>query len=281
MNFIFVLSALGALAASGLAVKLKEIEISTFQDSVRASTVLGRIVNGQPATENQIPHQCAILSPVGNGFSVCGGSIISAGWVLTAAHCTVGYSQHNLRFGSIALTSGGQVQTAFGAISHPQYNSVNMNYDISVIEIPSPLTFTVAIQSIRLPTNSQINSTFVDASAVVSGWGSTFHGGDVSQTLNWANMRVISNSVCMNTFGGAVVVEHVVCATGASGPTQGHCGGDSGGPLSIVEAGIPTLIGVVSFGASSGCHLPYPSGYMRTANFIHWINEKTSIPVRP
>ncbi len=94
-------------------------------------------------------------------------------------------------------------------------------------------------------------------------------------------MRVISNTVCMNTFGGQVVVPHVLCATGMHSANQGHCGGDSGGPLTIVEAGVSTQIGIVSFGAASGCDLPYPSGYMRTANFIHWIHEKTGIPIRP
>lgn len=63
--------------------QLREVEIANFQDSLKASAILGRIVNGQPATENQFPHQCAVLSPVGSGFSVCGGSIISTLWVLT------------------------------------------------------------------------------------------------------------------------------------------------------------------------------------------------------
>lgn len=62
--------------------QLREVEISRFQDSQRASA-LGRIVSGQPAIENQFPYQCSVLSPVGVGFSVCGGSIISSGWVLT------------------------------------------------------------------------------------------------------------------------------------------------------------------------------------------------------
>lgn len=89
-----------------------------------------------------------------------------------------------------------------------------MNNDISVIRIPSPLTFTPAIQSIRLPTNGQVDATFVDATAVVSGWGSIYEGSGASQSLKWVNMRVISNTVCMNTFGGAVVVSHAMCATG-------------------------------------------------------------------
>lgn len=106
-----------------------------------------------------------------------------------------------------------------------------MNYDISVIPIPTPLVFSPAIRSIRLPTNRQASSTFLDVTAVVSGWGSTRHGGGASQTLNWAGMRVISNSECGDYYGNDVVSGHVVCATGSGGPTQGHCSGDSGSPV--------------------------------------------------
>lgn len=199
----------------------------------------------------------------------------------SAAHCVEGYSQFNLRFGSLTSTIGGQVQISFEAIRHPEYNDKTLNNDIGIISIPTPLTFSPSIQSIRLPTNSQIGSTFRDVSAVVSGWGSTSHGSGASQILNWAGMRVIPNGECSDVFGAEVVVDHVVCATGSGGPTQGHCPGDSGSPLSILEGGVRTQIGVVSFGAASGCDLAYPSGYMRTANFIHWINEHTGIPVRP
>lgn len=276
-----------------------KVPITTFRNSAKASA--SRIANGLPATENQIPHQCAILSPVGGAFAICGGSIISNEWVLTgkrsnqtenpffsrpfvshsAAHCTVGYTQHNLRFGAITATIGGQVQTAFGSISHPEYDPETLNNDISVIQIPTPLTFSPAIQSIRLPTNGQLGSTFVGNTAVVSGWGATSQGSGASQVLNWANMRVISNTECRDYFEDEVVADTVLCATGSGGPTQGHCSGDSGGPLSIAEGGVRTLIGVVSFSAAAGCDLPFPSGYTRTANYIHWIYEQTGIPVRP
>ncbi|XP_037039761.1 brachyurin-like [Bradysia coprophila] len=288
MNVKFVLI-LCTLFVCGLTARLPKVRISTFRESTKTSAsrnsatraIVGRIANGQPANQNQIPHQCVVLSPVGRAFSLCGGSIISAEWVLTAAHCAVGYYQYNLRFGSITSTIGGQVQTSFESISHPDYNSKNLNNDIAIISIPTPLTFSPSIQSIRLPTNSQIGSTFRDVSAVVSGWGTTSHGSSTSQTLNWAGMRVISNGECSDVFGADVVVDHVVCATGSGGPTQGHCPGDSGSPLTILEGGVRTQIGVVSFGAAAGCDLLYPSGYMRTANFIHWINEQTGIAVRP
>jgi len=276
MKFLIVLC---AVVACGLSASVPKVQFATFQDSVKAG--LGRIVNGQPAQANQIPHQCSVLSPVGGGFSVCGGSIISAGWVLTAAHCTLGHAQHNLRFGTLTLTTGGLVQTATGTINHPSYNPVNLNNDVSIIPIPTPLSFSPAIQAVRLPTAGQVGSTFLDAQAVVSGWGATGPDTGVSLTLNWVHKRIISNAECAAVFGTAVVVGHVVCGTGFGNPNQSHCGGDSGGPLTILEAGVVTQIGVVSFGAAAGCHLGFPAGYMRTANFVQWINSHTNIPIRP
>jgi secreted trypsin-like serine protease len=278
MKFLIVLCALVACSLGGRV----KVGISTFQSSVKTSAALGRIVNGHPAQPNQIPHQCSILSPVGGGsFSVCGGSLISPDWVLTAAHCAIGLAQQNVRCGTLQLTTGGTIQNSFGTIVHPQYNPTTLNNDVAVIPLPTSLVTGPSMQPIRLPTAGQAGSSFLDARARVSGWGATTSGGGVSNTLNYVDKRVISNTECAAIFGTAVVVSHVVCGLGYDAPNQSHCGGDSGGPLTIEEGGIPTQIGVVSFGAAAGCDLGFPAGYMRTADFVSWVNQHTSIPIRP
>lgn len=52
----------------------------------------GKIVGGQKARRGQFPYQAAMyLYKPDQSSSKCGGSLISRQWILTAAHCTLGY----------------------------------------------------------------------------------------------------------------------------------------------------------------------------------------------
>lgn len=241
-----------------------------------------RIANGSPASNNQFPHQVSILSPSGSGSTVCGGSLISRDWVLTACHCTINRQQFNIRLGSLNLNSGGTSQTSFSVVNHPQYNPSNLNNDVSVIRLPTSVTLTASINAIRLPRVSQQSTTFANSRTTVSGFGATGPNTGVSQVLRWVDLRIIPNSQCAGTYGSSVVVGHVVCGLGWNTPSnQGVCGGDSGGPLFIAEDGTRTQIGVVSFAASAGCNRGLPSGFMRTSHFVNWIAQHTGIAARP
>uniref|UniRef100_A0A182XIW6 Peptidase S1 domain-containing protein n=1 Tax=Anopheles quadriannulatus TaxID=34691 RepID=A0A182XIW6_ANOQN len=76
---LFIVVVLACLAA----VQAREISyqsIVPFREATRSS----RIVNGFPASLGQFPYQVFLI---GDGSLACGGSLISAEWVLTAAHC--------------------------------------------------------------------------------------------------------------------------------------------------------------------------------------------------
>lgn len=166
-------------------------------------------------------------------------------------------------------------------ISHPAYNPQTLNNDMALIRLPVDVPLSVNIQPVRLPTQAQANASFQDATSTVSGFGrfsDTVNA--ISNELRFVQLRIISNAECAGVYGGATVVAHVICARGLTAANQGTCNGDSGGPLTLNEGGVSTQIGVVSFVAAAGCEAGLPSGYMRTASFLGWVNQHTGIPIR-
>lgn len=53
---------------------------------VAASPLTNRIVGGNEAVPGQFPYQISLRK---DDAHICGGSIITADWILTAAHCVV------------------------------------------------------------------------------------------------------------------------------------------------------------------------------------------------
>lgn len=50
----------------------------------------GRVVGGQLANPGQFPYQVALFVNMWLGTALCGGSLISENYVMTAAHCVSG-----------------------------------------------------------------------------------------------------------------------------------------------------------------------------------------------
>ena len=50
----------------------------------------GRIVGGEDAFYGEFPHQIMMLSGGIHGQLMCGGSLVSDTWVVTAGHCCIG-----------------------------------------------------------------------------------------------------------------------------------------------------------------------------------------------
>merc|ERR1712000_796856 len=79
----------------------------------------GRIVGGSDAYHGEFPHQIALLRGGVGGSLMCGGSLVAADTVVTAAHCCDGQSASRLgvRVGSHKLHSDDEDQAAWLELS--------------------------------------------------------------------------------------------------------------------------------------------------------------------
>lgn len=238
-------------------------------------------MSGQPAATNQFPWQVSIRAKLGQNNALCGGSLISANWVLTAGHCTNGMSDFIVGMGSNNLNQPAIRVPASRVIQHPQYNPYNLNNDISVLQLASSVSLSTSIQAIRLPRQSQQSQAFFGSIAIASGYGITVDGGSVSNQLNYVHISVISNYECMLMYGQDVIIFSTLCGRGTNNTMQSTCSGDSGGPLVLNEGGIYTQIGVVSFVSNRGCASGLPSGYVRISQYLQWISSVTGISIQP
>lgn len=238
-----------------------------------------RIVNGYRARRNQFPYQVSLLAAIEGGrFYVCGGSILSAQWILTAAHCTQPHQNFILRFGSISLWAGGQVRlvTSSSVINHPGYDQITLNNDIALIRLDEPLDLVNGeLRAISLPGSALIDDLLVGNRSRVAGWGLD-NTRKISPVLNFVDLQIIDNPGCRRVYGEDRVVDHVVCGIGYNHLNQATCGGDSGSALAVHDGSQWVQVGVASFGALDACTRGLPSGFMRVTSFLDWIQDNTS-----
>lgn len=189
-----------------------------------------RIVNGKNAAKNQFPFQGLLTSRTPNGMALCGCTLISNLWVLTAAHCVEEVSILRVALGGIQTQANdaGRVKlitTARNVIVHPGYEPPSPTHDIALIRLPRPVQPTEFIQYARLPKADE--GTFVGRNVTASGYGlQSSSASYVASQLQYTQLHVISNEECSEVYGTEVIKDSIICAQGKT--TQSVCSGDSG-----------------------------------------------------
>ena len=232
------------------------------------------IVGGNTASDGEFPFLVRLYINIGNSSYLCGGSLLSPTWVITAAHCLDGATASgvSIRAGSNQKSSGGEIVGASQLFMHPSYDSSTFDHDIALINLSSAVTAPKTGTIDRLSSNE--SSAMPEESEVwVAGWGTTASGGNTSENLLKVSVNVsYANSCAANSaYSSSEITDNMICAS-VPGGGKDACQGDSGGPLFRYDNNDVWLAGIVSWGY--GCALSYyPGVYTRVANYDTWINQ--------
>ncbi|CAB3369460.1 Hypothetical predicted protein [Cloeon dipterum] len=136
--------------------------------------IMAHIIGGNRATRGQMPW---IVGLVLNSASFCGGSLITQGAVLTAAHCAKKVKRFTVYIGmqnyGSKTETGRVVMTATKRVVHKGFSKSMLENDIAIIKLPKRVTIGQYINTVKLPTYSDVTKKFVGTKATIAGWGLT------------------------------------------------------------------------------------------------------------
>ncbi|KAJ8676684.1 hypothetical protein QAD02_012471 [Eretmocerus hayati] len=232
-----------------------------------------KIVGGDYYSIRKTPYQAQVVQL---GVSICGATIISEYWLVSAAHCFEEPYRMSIRTGATYRSGDGQTHRIEKVIIHRNYNVFTNDNDISLIKLAKPIKFNEKQKAIPLARTAPK----VGDVMAISGYGLEGDYRRASPFLKVANVSVVDQRICARRYIRDPITNNMFCAFGTGkvpsvtgGVTvSDSCQGDSGGP-GVING---KLAGVVSSGMECGSTY-YPGIYTRVDKYFKWIQGYTGI----
>lgn len=231
------------------------------------------VVNGSPADISDAPWTAA-LADRATASQFCGGVLVDATQVWTAAHCvTEPDTTDIIDPDGVAVILGrtdlrddtGELIAVDEILVSDQWNPNTTDHDFAALILATPSRS----QPIAVPTLDSTTLWDAGSPALLVGWGCTAgrEGGcNATPTLQQADLTVASEDGCSRGARGGFNASSMLCTTGGRGGAQA-CFGDSGGPLTaLADDNTRFLIGIVSFGVTD-CEPGSPAFFGLAAAF--------------
>ncbi|XP_069947152.1 hypodermin-B-like [Cherax quadricarinatus] len=244
-----------------------------------------RIVGGTELTLHKYPWLVGLKLPKKKDGYYCGGTIITARYIITAAHCLydqdtgrvikskflkVGVGDHNQWTTQDDVQGVTALVDVQNIIVHEKYSFFETYHDIGLVQLAQELDLVshVELRAACLPTDP--SNMFEGTTGMVYGWG-IIHTTDLHQpgVVREVSVSILDQDCQGKRVGYVKITPRMLCA-GEEDGGKDTCLGDSGGPLTVMKDFRHILVGITSFGV--GCGIPgSPGVYTRVSAYLEWI----------